>query len=118
MSQKILHINGQLVIPAEEFERNNPPESAKIFLDVPGLLWKIGYINRETLEAGGIYLFKDETTLQAFLKGPIAIQLPQIPIWKDVTMKTLDILVDFSKILHAPIGEAYERVATTEATSH
>jgi Putative mono-oxygenase ydhR len=109
MSQKILHINGRLVISAEEFEQNNPPESANVFLDVPGLLWKIGYINSETLEAGGIYLFKDEATLQAFLTGPIASQFPQAPIWKDVTMKTLDILVDFSKILHAPIGEAYER---------
>ena len=108
MSQKMLHVNGHLVIPVEGFEREVNAESAQPYLSVPGLLWKIGYVNPETKEAGGIYLFKDLASLRAFVDGPIGSELPKAPIWTGVTLKTLDILVDFSKVLRAPIGEEFE----------
>jgi len=109
MSQKILQINSRLVASPEEFERDNNAESAQEFKDIPGLLWKIGYINREAMEAGGFYLFKDESTLQAFLDGPIVAQFPDYPLWTDMKIKKLDILVEFSKVVRAPIGEKYEQ---------
>ena len=108
MSQKILHINARLSASPEEFERDNNAESAQEFKKIPGLLWKIGYINREAMEAGGFYLFKDETALQAYLEGPIVAQLPDYPLWTDMKIKKLDILVEFSKVVRAPIGEKYE----------
>src|SRR3972149_7320869 len=109
MSQKILHINGKLVVPPDKFvEENNHAEGAQVFANVSGLLWKIGYVNRESMEAGGIYLFKDEATLQAYLEGPIVPQLSAYPGWKEVSIKKLDILVEFSEAMHAPIGEKYE----------
>jgi hypothetical protein len=51
MAQKILQINAKLVVPPEEFEKDNGAGSALDFknLNIPGLLWKIGYINRETM---------------------------------------------------------------------
>jgi len=108
MSQKILHINARLVVSPEEFERDNNAESAQEFKNIPGLLWKIGYINREAMEAGGFYLFKDEAALQSYLEGPILAQLPDYPLWTDMKIKKLDILVEFSKVVRAPIGEKYE----------
>jgi hypothetical protein len=73
MSQKISHISSRLVVPSDVFEQDNGAESAQGLVDVPGLLWKIAYINRESMEAGGIYLFKDEATLQAYIEGPIVV---------------------------------------------
>jgi len=108
MSQKILHINARLVASPDEFERDNNAESAQEFKNIPGLLWKIAYINRDAMEAGGFYLFKDEAALQAFLEGPIVAQLPNYPLWTDMKTKKLDILVEFSKVVRAPIGEKYE----------
>ena len=37
--------------------------------DVPGLICKVWTENRETGEAGGVYLFEDEATLDAYM-GP------------------------------------------------
>jgi Putative mono-oxygenase ydhR len=39
--------------------------------DVPGLICKVWTENRETGEAGGIYLFEDEASLDAYLQGKI-----------------------------------------------
>ena len=36
--------------------------------DVPGLIWKVWTENRETSEAGGVYLFEDEAALDSYLK--------------------------------------------------
>lgn len=33
----------------------------------PGLIWKIWTENKETKESGGIYLFKDDSSLQKYL---------------------------------------------------
>lgn len=40
---------------------------ARSIADEPGLLWKIWTENAATGEAGGIYLFADETSAQAYL---------------------------------------------------
>jgi hypothetical protein len=37
----------------------------------PGLIWKVWTENRETGEAGGVYLFEDEPSLHAYLEAKI-----------------------------------------------
>jgi rhodanese-related sulfurtransferase len=108
MSQKVLHINSRLTVSAEEFEQDNGAQSAQALVDVPGLLWKIAYTSHDQKEAGGFYLFNDEATLRAYFEGPIVAELAGYPLWTDMTVSELDILVDFSKVLRAPIGEKYE----------
>jgi hypothetical protein len=39
--------------------------------DVPGLICKVWTENREAGEAGGIYLFEDEASLDAYLGGKL-----------------------------------------------
>ena len=39
--------------------------------DVPGLICKVWTENPETGEAGGIYLFEDEASLDSYLEGKI-----------------------------------------------
>lgn len=107
MSQKIVQINGRLVVPAEEFERQNGTEGAHFFADVPGLLWKIWIINKEQGEAGGLYLFTDESTYNEYVNGPIVTQLREYPLWTDVTVKGFDYLPAQSAITRAPVGEQY-----------
>ena len=108
MPQRILHIRAKLVASANEFEAESDTDSARGFLDVPGLLWKIAYVSEEHGEAGGFYLFKDDATLRDFVEGPIVAALADYPLWQDVSVQALDILVDFSSVLRAPIGEEYE----------
>ncbi|HEY9661571.1 MAG TPA: monooxygenase [Allocoleopsis sp.] len=40
---------------------------AQSIATTPGLIWKIWTENPETQEAGGIYLFEDEASLEAYL---------------------------------------------------
>ena len=46
-------------------------ELAHWIADVPGLICKVWTENREAGEAGGIYLFADEASLDAYLTGKI-----------------------------------------------
>jgi hypothetical protein len=39
--------------------------------DVPGLICKVWTENREAGEAGGVYLFEDESSLDAYLGGKL-----------------------------------------------
>lgn len=105
MSQKIVQINGQLVVSAAEFEQQNGEEVARFFAHVPGLLWKIWIINRERGEAGGIYLFADEATCNEYVNGPIVADLHQYPLWTGVSVKAFDYLPAQSAVTRAPVGE-------------
>ena len=46
-------------------------ELAHRIADVPGLICKVWTENREAGEAGGVYLFEDESSLDAYLGGKI-----------------------------------------------
>ena len=108
MSQKNLQIVGRLVVPVEEFEQHARPEDAQFFATLPGLLWKIWLIDRARGEAGGIYLFADEASFQAYVDGPIVAQLREWPLWTDLSVKGFDYLAEASAVTHAPVGERYE----------
>ena len=44
---------------------------ARRIADVPGLICKVWTENPETGEAGGIYLFEDEASLDSYLEGKL-----------------------------------------------
>ena len=68
----------------------------------PGLIWKIWTENEANHEAGGIYLFRDEDTAQAYIKKHTA-RLKHLGV-EDVTFKIFDINEPLSKINHGHIG--------------
>ena len=41
---------------------------AKSIAEYPGVIWKIWTVNEDTHEAGGIYLFEDEESLNGYLR--------------------------------------------------
>jgi rhodanese-related sulfurtransferase len=116
MTQKIVHINGRLVVPAAEFERQNGTEAATFFAGVSGLLWKIWLIDREAGAAGGIYLFADEATCMEYVNGPIGAQLREYPLWTDVSIKAFDYLPAQSAITRAPVGARLAALADEHLT--
>lgn len=87
-------------------------KGAKHIASVPGLRWKIYLQNAKTGEVGGIYLFEDNASLQAYLEGPIITQRKQgkfgdgkhevSPI-VDVNIKQFDIMEDLTEITRGPI---------------
>ena len=68
----------------------------------PGLLWKIWTENRDSGEAGGIYLFADATSADAYLQMHRARLLGfGIPV---VNAKLFDINLPLSLIDRAPLS--------------
>jgi hypothetical protein len=103
--KKIVQINLKFKIPRPELE--------KAFLqlaprfgpsgDVKGLLWKIWLVNEAEKSAGGIYLFKDDASVEAYLKGEIVAGLKSNPAASDIEVKVFDILLEHTKITRGPV---------------
>lgn len=104
MTEKILHIIGRLVVPVEEFERQQALDTARFFAGIPGLRWKIWLVDRERGEAGGTYLFADENAFNDYVNGPIVAQLREYPLWTDMRLSGFDIMTEPSAITRAPVG--------------
>lgn len=99
MSTKILQINYKLNGPRADYEEENLPYAQPI-ADLPGLLWKVWIINEAQGEAGGIYLFADEDTMNAFLNGPIIAEMKGDPT---LSIKPFDVIAKLTAISRGPV---------------
>jgi hypothetical protein len=104
MAEMILQINFKLNISTSEYEQTLSPLASE-FVTVAGLRWKIWLINAADSEAGGIYLFDDESSTQAFLAGPLMIWLKRHPALSEMSVKQFKVMKDETAITHGPLGE-------------
>jgi hypothetical protein len=103
MSQKILVTNYSYSVSREEFE-NMASELGPAFADVPGCLWKIWLIDDEKKEAGAVYLFEDEKSLQNFKSSPLVASVLSHPALSNFDLKERAILKEVSAVTRAPLG--------------
>ena len=68
MALKLLHLDYVFSGPWGDEMTAEYSDLAHRIATVPGLIWKIWTENRETGEAGGVYLFEDEPALDAYLE--------------------------------------------------
>jgi len=101
--KKILQINLKFKVTRAELEKAFL-EVAKPIADVKGLLWKVWLINEAEKSAGGIYLFKDDASVEAYLKGKIVAGIMAHPALSNVEAKVFDILPKHTKITRGPVG--------------
>jgi len=66
MAEKILQLNFKFSVSKAEYDQAAAALANK-FAAVAGLRWKIWLMNEKENEAGGIYLFDDESSLLAYL---------------------------------------------------
>lgn len=102
MSQKILQVNFKFSMSKTEYEQACLPQAPNLAY-VPGLRWKVWIMNEAESEAGGIYLFESEASLQAFI-GPLKEMLGA-PVFSHVQIKIFGILDDLTLITRGPIKE-------------
>ena len=102
MAQKILQINFRFSVTAAEYTAA-VTEMAKDFAKVDGLRWKIWIMNETRKEAGGIYLFDDQASLDAFLKGPLAAGVTSHPALSDFSVRQFDVMPDITAITRGPV---------------
>jgi len=102
MSQKILQINFKFGISRTEYEQACLP-AAQPIADVPGLRWKVWLMNEAEQVAGGIYLFDEESSVRAFLSGPIVASIMSNPVFSEVSTKEFDVMEDLTAITRGPV---------------
>lgn len=103
MTQKILQINLTYSGPWQSDYVTAYTDLAQQIAQLPGLRWKIWLENKETTEAGGIYLFDDEASMQAFIADQKA-RLSNISAVSDVMIKSFDITEELTTITRGPIS--------------
>jgi Putative mono-oxygenase ydhR len=99
---KLLQVNYKFRGTRAEYESANLPW-AQPLAEWPGLRWKIWLMNAAEGEAGGIVLFEDEASRQAYIDGPLAEALTDPAISK-IQFKRFDVLAEHSAITRGPVG--------------
>jgi len=107
MSGRILQINFTFNVSRAEYEEAVAPLANEI-ATVPGLRWKVWLMNDAQKEAGGIYLFDDEASTNAYLEGPIVAQIVKHPALSDFSVKQFDVLEGVTAVTRGPVKELVE----------
>jgi hypothetical protein len=102
MSATILQINFDLNVPRAEFEEI-ATSLASDFANLPGLRWKIWLMNEVENEAGGIYLFDDPSSVQAYLEGPLAAAVMAHPALSNLTARQFGVIDNCTAVTRGPI---------------
>jgi hypothetical protein len=102
MSERMLQINFNFSVSSTEYEQAANSLVAQ-FEKLDGLVWKIWILNEEKKEAGGIYMFKDQTALDNYLAGPLAKTVTSHPALSNFSVKPFAIMEDSTKTTRGPI---------------
>ena len=105
MSKKILQINFKLnVSNVVQFYEEVAAQLAQPIADVKGFRWKVWIVNEADKQAGGIYLFEDDSSVKAFLEGDIVAGVKKNPAVSGIEAKVFDVLdTKHTRITRGPI---------------
>jgi hypothetical protein len=105
MSQKVLVTNFNYNVSIEEYKQM-ASQLGQAFAEVPGCVWKIWTVNEATKEAGAVYLFQDDESLQTFKASPLVASVLSHPNLSNFVLKERDILEEVSEVTRAPLSAA------------
>lgn len=99
---KLLQIDFPFIGPFGAEMATQLRELAESIATEPGFLWKIWTENAATQLAGGIYLFQDAASAEAYLSKHSA-RLASFGI-TDIRARIFDINADLTRITHGPLA--------------
>lgn len=102
MARWVLQLNFKFNVSRAEYEGMASSLAGK-FAEVEGLRWKVWLMNESDSEAGGIYLFENESSLKEFLAGPLAAQVSSHPAFSDMSVKQFEVIADATATTRGPI---------------
>jgi hypothetical protein len=102
MAVRVLQINFKFSVPTADLANAFAPLVDDIAA-TPGLRWKVWIINEEEHEAGGIHLFDDDASMQAYLGGAIISGLKAHPALSEISAKQFDVIGDFTAKTRGPV---------------
>ena len=108
----VLHMRLKLRVPPNVFLVNSR-EAATVIASVEGLIWKIWILQQEELEMGGMYLFANRETAEAYLNDPVVQAVRSNPAVVSTESRLWDVESSLSAITRAPLQDV--RVQPSEA---
>ncbi len=102
MAEQLLQINFKFNVTKDEYVATANSLAGE-FAKLEGLRWKVWILNEAENEAGGIYLFNDKASLDAYLNGPLAAQVKNHPALEEMSVKPFDVMPDVTAITRGPI---------------
>ena len=103
MAAQILQVNFKFNVPRAQFE-DDASSLAQAFAEIPGCVWKIWPMNEDESEAGGIYLFADEASLENYKASPLFAAVLSHPALSDYSVKQFVVLEELGRVTRAPIS--------------
>jgi hypothetical protein len=110
MSEKItttyavLHLRFKLRVPPEVMLANSQ-EAATNIATAEGLIWKIWLVKQEELEMGGMYLFANRQTAEAYLNHPATRAVRSNPAVVSTDSDLWEVESSLSALTRAPLSE-------------
>jgi len=104
MSETIVLITCRLNVAPSAYEQVAAP-LAQTIADVVGLRWKIWLLNPAQCAAGGVYLFDDAASADAYLSGAVVAELRRHPALSAWTVQQFAVIEAVTAITHGPIRQ-------------
>jgi len=90
-------------------------EAAGIIASINGLIWKIWVSQEEKFEMGGIYLFANRETAEAYLDHPVIQTVSSNPAVMSRQSQLWDVVGPLSALTRAPLGDIRAQHSEPEA---
>jgi Putative mono-oxygenase ydhR len=110
----VLHLRFKLRVPPHVLLGHNR-EAATIIASVEGLIWKIWVMQEEEFEMGGMYLFANRETAEAYLNHPIIQAVRSDPAVVSALSQIWDVEPSLSAITRAPLPDICRQFAEPDA---
>lgn len=98
----LVQFNFDISVPADEY-REIARSVASAFAAVPGLRWKVWFLDAPAGQAGGIYLFDDIAAVRAFLNSDLAAQVKSAPFHRGLDVKFAEVMDDVTAVTRGPV---------------
>ena len=93
-------------MPKAEWDARYSDAAARAapFVSLPGLEWKIWLDDpTDAQRSGGIYLFADRASAEAYLKGPIVAGMRANTAMRELDIRVFDVRRNVSEATRAPL---------------
>jgi Putative mono-oxygenase ydhR len=102
----VLYLRFKLRVPPHEL-LGHSREAATIIASVEGLIWKIWVLQEDEFELGGMYLFANRETAEAYLNHPVTQAVRSNPAVVSAESHLWDVESSLSALTRAPLQDAF-----------
>jgi len=104
MTHTVLHLRFKLRVPPDALLAQSR-EAAAIIASVEGLIWKIWVLQEEEFQMGGMYLFTNRQTAEAYLNHPVVQAVCSNPAVVSTESQLWDVDSSLSALTRAPLRD-------------